>query len=247
MAENAMFALASGGFLAPFALALGANIFQIGILAALPYLTQVVQFPAILAVEKYRRRKALGIPAAYVTNLLWIPAGMVPLLVATPGSPAILALMAVIGFRGLFASTWNTAWVSWMSDLVPKSMVGSYYGKRWVYVMSTIVAVSIAASFFVDWWTANVPFGQPIYAYSFLLIGEALILGISGPTLAAGAKEPLMPPAPDTGKSVLNTLIEPLRDRNFSHLVRFLFIWSFASNLAIPFLPFTCLASWATP
>ena len=230
-----MFALASGGFLASFALALGANNLQIGILAALPYITQVIQLPAILAVEKFRRRKALGIPAAYVTNLLWIPAGMVPFVMATPGSVAILALMAVIGFRGIFAATWNTAWVSWMSDLVPKSAVGSYYGKRWVYVMSTIVAVSIAASFFVDWWTANAPFGQPIYAYSFLLIGGVLTLGFSGPTFAAGAKEPLMPPAPDSGKSVSSTLIEPLKDRNFSHLVRFLFVWSFASNLAIPF------------
>ena len=44
MAENAMFALASGGFLASFALALGASNLQIGILAALPYVTQVSQF-----------------------------------------------------------------------------------------------------------------------------------------------------------------------------------------------------------
>ena len=235
MAENAMFALASGGFLASFALALGANNLQIGILAALPYVTQVIQFPAILAVEKFRRRKALGIPAAYVTNLLWIPAGIVPFFMDTPGSGAIIAFMAVIGFRGIFASTWNTAWVSWMSDLVPKSAVGSYYGRRWAYVIAAIALVSLAASFFVDWWTTASPVGQPIYAYSFLLIGGAIILGIPGPTFAALCREPLMPPALDTGRSVISTLAEPLRDRNFAHLVRFLFVWNFASNLAIPF------------
>ena len=235
MAGSAMFALASGGFMAAFALALGANNFQIGILAALPYVTQVVQLPAILAVERFRSRKAIGVPASLITNLLWIPAGAVPLLMDTPGSAAILALMAIIGFRGIFASTWTTCWVSWMSDLVPRSAVGSYYGKRWVYVMATIAVVSLTASFFVDWWITNAPFGQPIYAYSFLLIGGALILGIPGPVFASNAREPLMPPAIETGTSVFHTLTEPLRDRNFSHLVRFLFIWSFASNLAIPF------------
>ncbi len=235
MLGSAMFALASGGFIAAFALELGANNLQIGVLVALPYITQVAQLPAILAVERFRKRKFIGLPASFITNLLWIPAGAVPLLMETPGSGAIFALMTIIGFRGIFASTWTTCWVSWMSDLVPKSVVGSYYGRRWVYVTATIAAVSLGASFFVNWWTSSVPFGAPVYAYSFLLIGGALTLGISGPGILSAASEPLMAPAPDTGRSVVSTLVEPLRDRNFSHLVRFLFIWSFASNLALPF------------
>ena len=44
-----------------------------------------------------------------------------------------------------------------------------------------------------------------------------------------------MPAASTSGRSAFSTLLEPLRDRNFSQLVRFLFLWSFASNLAIPF------------
>ena len=235
MGENGMFALASGGFMAAFALALGANNLQIGILAALPFLTQIAQLPAILAVEKFRRRKVLGIPAGYVTNLMWVPAGAVPLVMETPESGAILALMAIVAFRGLFAATWNTAWVSWMSDLVPRSVVGSYYGKRWAFIIGSVVTVSVAASFFVSWWTESAPAGQQVYAYSFLLIGGALTLGISGPSFASLASEPLMPKAESTDKSVLDILTEPLRDRNFSHLVRFLFAWNFAANLAIPF------------
>ncbi|MCE2465333.1 MAG: MFS transporter [Dehalococcoidia bacterium] len=235
MGENAMFALASGGFMAAFALALGANNFQIGILAALPFLTQVAQLPAILAVERLRRRKALGIPAGYITNLMWVPAGAVPLLMETPGSGAILALMAIIAFRGLFAATWNTAWVSWMSDLVPRSAVGSYYGKRWAFIIGTVVAVSVAASFFVSWWTQTAPAGQQVYAYSFLLIGGALAFGVSGPSFSILASEPLMPNAASTDRSVFDILTKPFRDKNFSHLVRFLFAWNFAANLAIPF------------
>ena len=49
------------------------------------------------------------------------------------------------------------------------------------------------------------------------------------------AREPLMPAAPESGRSAAAILAEPLRDRNFSQLVRFLFVWSLTSNLAIPF------------
>ena len=51
-----------------------------------------------------------------------------------------------------------------------------------------------------------------------------------------------MPAASTSGRSAFSTLLEPLRDRNFSQLVRFLFLWSFASNLAIPFFAVYMLA-----
>ena len=45
--SGSMFTLGSGGFMAAYALALGANNLQIGVLAALPLIAQVVQLPAI--------------------------------------------------------------------------------------------------------------------------------------------------------------------------------------------------------
>ena len=55
--------ITKSGFLAAFALALGANNFQIGILAALPFIMQLLQIPAIFLFEKLRRRKALAVIA----------------------------------------------------------------------------------------------------------------------------------------------------------------------------------------
>ena len=89
-----MFSLASGGFMAAYALALGANNFQIGVLAALPFFTQVMQLPAILLIERFRMRKALGIPCSFAAQLLWIPAGAGPFLLDTPGAPAVAAVIA---------------------------------------------------------------------------------------------------------------------------------------------------------
>ena len=55
--------------MAAYALALGANNLQIGVLAALPLIAQVVQLPAILAVERYRARKSIGLPALALTRV----------------------------------------------------------------------------------------------------------------------------------------------------------------------------------
>ena len=235
VASGALFSLGSGGFMAAYALALGANNLQVGILAALPFITQVAQLPAILAVERYRRRKAIGLPALFAAQLLWVPIGAVPFLLETPGVPAVSVVIVLMAVRGLFTPVWATTWTSWMRDLVPRSVLGSYYGRRLATVTVAVAVVGIAGSFFVRWWEVASSPDDAILAYSFLLIGGALTFGLLSPSLALRAREPLMPAAPESGRSVLAVLAEPLRDHNFSQLVRFLFVWSLVSNLAIPF------------
>ena len=233
--SNAVFSLGSGGFMAAFALALGANNLQVGILAALPFITQVLQVPAILAMERFRKRKALGIPALYVSNLMWVPIGAVPFLLDTPSSAAVAVAIALLAIRGMFTPVWATAWNSWMSDMVPQSILGRYYGRRLAVITAATAVVGIGGSFFVRWWEGASAPGDAILAFSFLLIGSSLAFGLAGASLAMRASEPLMPAASADRSSALDVLTEPLRDANFSQLVRFLFVWSLTSNLAIPF------------
>ena len=235
VASGALFSLGSGGFMAAYALALGANNLQVGILAALPFITQVAQLPAILAVERYRRRKAIGIPALWAAQLLWAPIGAVPFVMDAPGAPAVSAVIFLMALRGLVAPVWATSWTSWMRDLVPQDVLGSYYGRRIAVVTGAVAVVGLGGSFFVRWWEGAASPDDAILAYSFLLIGGALTFGVASPVFAMRAREPLMPAALESGRSALAVLAEPLRDRNFSQLVRFLFVWSLTSNLAIPF------------
>ena len=235
VASGALFSLGSGGFMAAYALALGANNLQVGILAALPFIAQVAQLPAILAVERFRRRKAIGVPALWAAQLLWVPIGAVPFLMDAPGAPAVTAVIALMALRGLFGAVWATSWTSWMRDLVPRNVLGSYYGRRIAVVTGAVAVVGLGGSFFVRWWESAASPDDTILAYSFLLIGGALTFGIASPLFAMRAREPLMPAAPESGRSAAAVLAEPLRDRNFSQLVRFLFVWSLTSNLAIPF------------
>ena len=235
LASGGVFSVASGGFMAAFALALGANNLQVGILAALPFVTQVAQLPAVLAVERYRVRKAIGVPALLGAHLMWAPIGAVPFLLETPGAAAVAVVILLLALRGLFAPVWATTWTSWMRDLVPQDVLGSYYGRRLAVITVAVAVVGLGASFFVRWWESVSAPEDAILAYSLLLIGGSLTFGLASTWCALRASEPSMPAAAESGRSALSVLAEPLRDRNFSQLVRFLFVWSLTSNLAVPF------------
>ena len=221
--------------MAAYALALGANNLQIGLLAALPFITQIAQLPAILAVERFRKRKIIQIPAMIATQALWLPIGAVPFLIDTPGAPAVVVVIALLGLRGLFSSVWATTWTSWMRDLVPQDILGSYYGRRLAIITGVVAAVGLGSSFFVRWWESTASQDDAVLAYSLLLIGGSLVFGLLSPVLTVWTKEPLMPAAPESGRSAFAVLTEPLRDKNFTQLVRFLFVWNLALNLVMPF------------
>ena len=230
-----LFSLGSGGFMSAYALALGANNLQVGILIALPYITQLVQFASILAIERFRARKAIGIPALFLSNVIWLPIGAVPFLMDTPGTAAVITVIALLALRGLFSPIWITAWNSWMRDLVPQVVLGSYYARRLALITVLVALIGVGGSFFVRWWQDISSPENGIYAFSFLLMAGTLTVGLADPLFALRAKEPLMPAAREVKRSAVAILAEPFRDRNFSQLIRFLFIWSLTSNLAIPF------------
>ena len=166
---------------------------------------------------------------------MWAPIGAVPFLLETPGAAAVAVVILLLALRGLFAPVWATTWTSWMRDLVPQDVLGSYYGRRLAVITVAMAVVGLGASFFVRWWESVSAPEDAILAYSLLLVGGSLTFGLASTWCALRASEPSMPAAAESGRSALSVLAEPLRDRNFSQLVRFLFVWSLVSNLAIPF------------
>ena len=232
---GAMFSLGSGGFMAAYALALGASNLQVGILAALPIAAQIIQLPAILLIERFRARKAIAAPTWFLAQLLWVPIGAVPFLFETPGAYAIVAVIVLLGLRGVFTSLYVTAVTSWLRDLIPQAILGQYFSRRFMLMTASIAVIGLGGSFFVPWWESVAAPESAIYAYSFLLVGGWILMGVAGPLLVVGAKEPLMPPAQNIGGTAWSIIMQPLRDENFSRLFRFLVIWNFALNMAVPF------------
>ena len=100
------FSITTSGFLAAYALALGANNLQIGILAAIPFAMQIVQIPSIWLVERVRRRKLIGVTSWFASQLLWIPMALIPFFIDAPSKGAISLLLVLMTFRGIFSATW---------------------------------------------------------------------------------------------------------------------------------------------
>jgi MFS family permease len=227
--------ITTSGFLAAFALALGANNFQIGILAAIPFLMQIIQIPAIGLVERIRRRKQIAVLSWFPAQLLWFPIALIPLFIGVPSAAAISLLLWLMTARGLLNAVTNSAWNGWIRDLIPQSILGRFWSKRLVFSTVAAVVFSLGAAFFVDYWRGQVPSENVVFGYTYVLLFGALFMGLASPVFMSQMPEPLMQPLAGSQSSLWQRISAPVRDRNFRQLIKFLLFWGFASNLAIPF------------
>jgi MFS family permease len=227
------FSITTSGFLAAYALFLGCDNFQIGILAALPFLTQPLQILAIPLVERLRWRKIITLSAWIPAQLIWIPIALIPLFLNVPSQGAVIFLLAAIAIRGVFASVMSCAWNSWQRDLVPQQVLGSFYARRQMWANLAAMIFGLLAAFFVSYWEVRAP-GSEALGYTFPLLLGAVFLGLASPVFISLIPEPLMPP-PGHQPSLFSILSTPFRDGNYRHLLRFLFLWGLALNLSIPF------------
>lgn len=235
MASLGFTSIITSGFLAAYALALGANNLQIGILAALPFIMQPLQIPALLLVEKLRRRKAITILNWLIAQLLWFPVALIPVFIAAPGAGAVSLLLILMGIRGLFGAITNCSYNSWIRDLVPQELLGRFFSSRLALSTAVASAFGLGAAFFVDYWSGQAAAGSAILGYTYVMLFGAFFLGLASPFLMSRMPEPLMQESSGEQYSLWKTVISPLRNRNFRQLMRFLLSWSFALNMAVPF------------
>src|SRR3954468_5517905 len=73
-------ALYGGVILVGFALELGASPFIIGLLAAIPFLAQLGQLPAIVLIERTRQRRKIAVIVVAAARLIILSFSVVPFL-----------------------------------------------------------------------------------------------------------------------------------------------------------------------
>jgi MFS family permease len=227
--------ITTSGFLAAFALLLGANNLQIGILAALPFLGQILQVPTIGLVEKFRRRKAIAVTVWLLAQLLWLPVALIPFYLSVPSAGAISALLVVIAVRAALNGVTNGAWNSWIRDLVPQRILGTFFARRLMLANVAAMVFGLSAALFADYWVGHNPGESAAYGYAYPLLAGALLLGLASPVFMSMMPEPLMQRPVGPQPSLLSAIATPIRDGNYRRLVVFLFLWGLALNLAIPF------------
>jgi len=229
--SNGFSSIIGSGFLAAFALALGANNLQIGLLAAIPSITQMLQIAAIFLIEKYRRRKLITVMTWFPAQLLWLLIAAIPFVFPVPGYKAVVVLLSVMIIRGLLGAITNCGWNTWVCDLVPKNILGNFFARRTILSTLATVIFGLGGAYFVDYWEGA---GSGIQAYGYVIAFGALFMGLLSPIFMSLMPEPFMQSPPGSVPRQ-KMILSPLKDHNFKWLLVFFFFWSLASNLALPF------------
>src|SRR5580692_11149358 len=139
LASEAMGTLTTGVFLVGFAVALGADNFTIGVLAAVPFFAQLLQVPAVLLVERWRVRRDICVFSTAIGRAFLVGAAAAPLIGGSLGAKVLIASLAI--YQGMAAIA-GCAWNSWMRDLVPSSEHGRFFGRR----TAATTALSVVAA-----------------------------------------------------------------------------------------------------
>ena len=229
LASEAMGTLTTGVFLAGFAVELGASNLAIGVLAAVPFLVQLLQIPAVLLVERLRTRRDICVWTAGTGRCFLLGAAAAPLFAAPTSIMVLIGSLAI--YQGM-AAIGGCAWNSWMRDLVPPAQYGRFFGQRTAATTAVAITLALLGGLIIDVWKKHIP-GQPAFGYSFLFTLGALF-GFLGVYLLRRTPDCPMAPAEKAAHPVV-LLSAPLRDINFRRLIIFLSSWNFAVNLAAPF------------
>ena len=236
LAAEAMTVLTGGAFLVAMALLMGANNFQIGLLAALPTFTNFFQLLSIWLVRRYNNRRAIAVICGLLARFPLLIIGSLPFIFSS--SMSVEVLIFFLFFYYLFGSIAGPAWNSWMKDLVPEKSLGAYFSKRTRYTQTLNVVFSLIVALLLDYIKQNYPQYQ-LTAYEIMFLAGGII-GITGAFILSNAPEPL---SHITKDNIFKLFKLPLKDANFRSLLIFNSAWVFALNIATPFFTVFLLKS----
>uniref|UniRef100_A0A7C6EDM1 MFS transporter n=1 Tax=candidate division WOR-3 bacterium TaxID=2052148 RepID=A0A7C6EDM1_UNCW3 len=217
--------LTAGLFLTGFALYLGANVFQIGLLAAIPALLTSFGFLAGILVNKLKeRRRPTVLTSGLARGLFLIPAVMLWFNYKM-GIGSFLVLVGIV--NGLLTIA-NNIWIGWMSDLVPKGMRGRYFGIRNTILGFVGMVISFSGARLLDYFKG---LNQSATGFA-LIFSFAVFASIIAAVLLSQQPDVLLTTKPITLKQII---LNPLTDKNFQRFLRFIIFWYLTSGIASPF------------
>lgn len=215
-----------GSFLTGIALHLGAGGFSLGILAALPSLStmlQLVSAPLVVGLDKRRNFLATFSGLQRFSGAL---AGLIALwLMPSPWALVFFVAMQILAWAFMAPST--VVWQGYMTDLVPAPIRGRYFAKRGAWATVATMLVVLLYGQLLDRWP-GAPGFQLLYLAAF--VGAALNYG-------AWFLLPEIPPGEvRSSRPFWESIRIPLHAPGPHRTVTFFFAaWAFAQGLAAPF------------
>jgi MFS family permease len=226
--SNVHITMTAGAFLTGFALLLGASDFELGLLAALPFVGQLFQFVGAYLEERLGERRRLCALTAGISRSLWALMAALPF-IAVLGPARLPIFLAVLALSQALIGIAGNAWTSWMSDLVPPRQRGRYFGLRNTVMSITAMAAAWLASQALDYYRGSR--AEPI--------GYLLIFGVAAICAVAGALVLWRQPEPPLRRAqrvaVGKLLSAPLHHRHFRMFSLISAAWAMVTGISAPF------------
>lgn len=223
---NTFIVLTGGAFLTGLALFLGAGDFEIGLLAALPFLAQLAQPFSAWLVDKTGKRKSITMwGAAGARQIWWL---LLPLLFIA-GSWRLDLFLVVVAVSSIAVMVATPAWMSWVADVVPERVRGRYFGSRSAAVTVSTIITTIIGGVILDHFQGR----------QHSDMGFAIIVGAA--CLFAAAALVVMQKIPDRDAAAIrsrtdwSSFLRPLNAVRFRHLLFVFFGWNMAIGLSAAF------------
>jgi MFS family permease len=238
--------LTGGVLLSNFLVDLQAHSFEIGILAAIPMLANIVQPLGAWWGDRSASRQnfctRIYVPARLVWIFLLVGIFLYDRHFLDDRSLAIWT-MVVVALSHILAGLGSPTWLGWMAALVPRQLRGRYFGIRNTAANLTSLIVVSIAGFLV----ANYPDGElagfaialivGIVAGIISLLCQWQMVDVNPQDRVTAKPSKLAPPAtveniPPVPTSAIATIGQ---DRHFQGFLWCFGAWTFALNLSAPF------------
>lgn len=226
--SQSMSSLTSSAFLIAYVLMFNVPNIIVGILTAIPFLANLMQLLSTWLIENLNKRKIISVISSLLGRLSLFFIALTPIFFQ---NFEIYALLLFIALLNIFGALSNGAFNSWMKDFIPEDIRGRYFAKRSRISFSIATILSIIAAIYIDGLFIVAPDGSSVIRYSVLFL-LAFILGTIGVVFLSKIPEPRMN---GNGRFHISDLKKPFKDKGFKKLMIFMFVWSFAYNLATPF------------
>ncbi len=227
--------ITGGVLLSNFLLDLGATPVEIGMLASLPMLTNLLQPLGALLSNRTSSRHRYGLWIFLPSRLLWLLllGGIIFVDQSHPKSTQLVYLTLTLVFvSNILGSLGSASWMSWLAALVPQKLRGRYYSLRNIVSnLASLLCLPIA-SFIISHWQGSEIVGYGIVLGVGIIAGlgslccQQLMIDINPQAAQSEAQQP---------ESWLAELTAALTDLNLTIFLIYFGLWAFAVSLSTPF------------
>ncbi len=217
--------LTAGMFLTSFALFIGLNDIGIGLVSAIPAFFTGFAFFSLFLIKVAGSRRTLCVLSSILGRGVFAILGIL-LLVQVKVGHVLFFLIIIV--HNILMNLSGNAWLSWMSDLVPKEKRGRYFAVRNTILTLVGMVTNVAGGKILDFYKTV---GELAKGLGLLYTGASV-----SSTIAAGvlSRQP-EPPSKIETPPLKKILLTPLRDTNFRRLLTFVSFWYLLAGIASPF------------